>query len=384
VRGTVEKYGTSWRIRYEVGLKPDGKRDQRSKAGFRTKREAQEALSEALERVRRGEVLGARKLTVGEFLDSWLASKRNVRPTTRRAYAGHVEVYLKPLIGGIPLASLRADHLDRMYEAIRRGDLRKPPGPATVRRIHATLRTALQSAYKRRLISYSPAGQVELDAEPRHQREVWTPSQLAVFLAHSQEDRLGAAFRLAAFTGLRRGEVCGLRWADVDLDARTVTIRQQLVQSGRDLIFGEPKTKRGARVVSLDSDTVARLRSHKAAQAAERLAWGPAYNDADLVFCREDGSPVRPDQLSSRFVSLSASAGLPRIVLHGLRHSHATHALAAGVDITVVSNRLGHSRSSFTADTYTRVLPEVAREAADLVAAMVRQAGAGGATSDAP
>jgi len=384
MRGTVEKYNASWRIRYEVGVKANGRRDQRSKAGFKTRRDAEAALAEALERVRRGDMFDARRVTVGEFLDSWLASKRNIRPTTARAYAGHIRVYLKPLIGTVPLSALRAEHLDRMYEAIRAGKLRRAPGPATVRRVHATLRTALQSAYRRRLISYNPAGQVELDSEPTREREVWTPSELATFLAHSGSDRLGAAFRLIAFTGLRRGELCGLRWRDLDLDAKTATICQQLVESGGALIFGEPKTKKGARVISLDTDTVTSLRSHKAAQAAERLAWGPAYNGLDLVFCREDGSPVRPDHVSRLFISLSEAAGLPRIVLHGLRHTHATHALAAGVDITVVANRLGHARSSFTADTYTRVLPEVDRQAADLIAQMVKMAGEDGAGSGTP
>jgi len=120
---------------------------------------------------------------------------------------------------------------------------------------------------------FNPAGQVELDAEPTHERGIWTPSQLATFLACSESNRLGAAFRLVAFTGLRRGELCGIRWSDLNLEAKTATIKQQLVESGRELHFGEPKTKKGARVISLDAETVTSLRSHKAAQATERLAW---------------------------------------------------------------------------------------------------------------
>lgn len=204
--GTVEKYGSSWRIRYDAGLKPDGSRDQRSKGGFRTRKEAEEALHEILEKIRRGELLDARKITVGEFLDSWPDSKRNVRPTTRRAYAGHIRVYLTPLIGNVPLASLRADHLDRMYDAIRSGELRRPPGPATVRRIHATLRTALNSAYKRRVISYNPAGQVEFDAEPTRDRDIWTASQLGVFLKTAEGDRPGRCLPTLGLHGLAPGQ----------------------------------------------------------------------------------------------------------------------------------------------------------------------------------
>lgn len=250
--------------------------------------------------------------------------------------------------------------------------------------MHATLRTALNSAYRRRLIPYNPAGQVELDAEPTREREVWTPAELATFLAVAAADRLGAAYHLLAMTGMRRGECCGLHWSDVDLDAGTLTIRQQLTQSGRKRAFGEPKTKRGARKISLDVATVAALRSHRAVQASERLSWGAAYSNEDLVFCREDGSPVAPDMVSRRFMDLSRRAGLPRIVLHGLRHTSATHALAAGVDVTIVSKRLGHARSSFTADAYTRLPEQVDRDAAELIAAMVRQAGQTGTAGGPP
>jgi integrase len=374
MRGTVEKYGSSWRIRYEAGLRPDGKRDQRSKAGFKTKREAQEALSEALEQVRRGVVTDTRGLTVGAYLDSWLDGKRKLRPSTRRAYESHIRVYLTPTIGHVRLSALRADHLDKMYETIRSGELRKPPSAATLRRIHATVHSALATAYKRRLIAHNPAGQVELEAAPRNVRSVWTPAELATFLRHAADDRLGAAYHLVASTGLRRGELCGLRWSDVDLEAGVLVVARQHVEVGREIMVGAPKTKAGARTVALDAGTVAVLRAHKAAQAAERLAWGAGYCDGGLVFAKEDGTPLRPEYVTRHFLALSSEAGLPRIVLHGLRHTWATHALAAGVDMLVVSRHLGHSSLSLTADTYTRVLPEVSRQAAELVAAMVRQA----------
>jgi integrase len=376
MKGTVEKYGSSWRIRYEAGLTPNGKRDQRSKAGFATKRAAQEALSEALEQVRRGVVADVRGLTVGAYLTSWLDGKRKLRPSTRRAYESHIRVYLVPSIGHVRLSALRADHLDAMYETIRSGQLRKPPGAATLRRIHATLHSALATAYKRRLITHNPAGQVELEPAPRNVRAVWTPSELATLLQHAAADRLGAAYHLVAATGLRRGELCGLRWADVDLDGGALVIRRQHVEVGREIVVGAPKTKAGARTVAVDSSTIAMLKAHKATQAAERLAWGAGYSDGGLVFAREDGTPLRPEYVTRHFVALSVEAGLPRIVLHGLRHTWATHALAAGVDMLVVSRHLGHSSLALTADTYTRVLPEVARQAAELVAAMVRQAAA--------
>lgn len=168
------------------------------------------------------------------------------------------------------------------------------------------------------------------------------------------------------------------------MEGGTLTIRQQLTQSGQDREFGEPKTKRGARRISLDKATVSTLRTHRVAQSAERLSWGPAYRNNDLVFCCEDGSPLSPEMVSRHFLAMSRALGLPRIVLHGLRHTYATHALAAGIDATIVSKRLGHARSSFTADTYTRLPEQVDRAAAELIAAMVRQAGQTGTLGGTP
>ncbi len=231
MRGTVERYGTSWRIRWDAGRGVNGRRIQRSKAGFATKREAQAALAAQLEAVRTGVAGDGSRLTVAAFLDAWLEGKRKLRPSTLRAYRGHIEVYLKPLIGHIRLSELRADHIDGMHEDILRGVVRRAPGAATVRRIHATLHNALQSAVRRRWLPVNPAAQVELPPEPRRDRDVWTVSELRHFLDHCAGDRYGPAFHVLALTGLRRGELCGLRWQDVDLQAAVLLVRQQLVES---------------------------------------------------------------------------------------------------------------------------------------------------------
>ena len=378
-----KKYGPTWRIRWAAGIKPDGSRRQLSEGGFKTKRDAEVALRERLDEVERGMALDSRKLTVEDYLAQWLDSKRGIRSSTRRAYESHIRVHINPHVGKLPLRSLRADHLDAMYSAIRSASER-PPSIATVRRTHATLRGALNSAFKRRLIPFNPANQVELPPEPMAERAVWNFEEVDAFLTLAKEDRLGAAYHLLATTGMRRGECCGLSWPDVDLEAGTVLIRRQLTQSGKSREFGEPKTRRGARTVSLDAETVAVLRSHRAAQAAERLAWGAAYDSQDLVFCKEDGTPVSPEVVSRRFIALGARAGLSRIVLHGLRHSYATNALASGEEVVTVSKRLGHSRSYFTADNYMRLTETADRAAAERMAARVREAGQRRTAGEAP
>jgi integrase len=310
---------------------------------------------------------------VGRYLEDWLAGKRKLRPSTRRSYESHIRVHLAPRIGQLRLSDLRADHLDAAYDSIRQGmDGQRPPSPATVRRIHATLHSALASAYKRRLIPMNVAGQVELESVKRPVRGIWTPAELGRFLDHAQHDRLGAAYYLLAFTGMRRGEMCGLRWNNVDLDAGIAHINQQHVEIGRQIVVGEPKTKRGVRTIGLDADLIVVLRRHKAAQAAERLALGTLYQDHDLLFAKEDGTPLRPEYVTRHFLTLSQEIGLPRIVLHGLRHMRASHALAAGIDLVIVSRDLGHSSSYFTADNYTQVPQEQSRLAAEQVAEMYR------------
>ncbi len=171
---------------------------------------------------------------------------------------------------------------------------------------------------------------------------------------------------------MRRGEAIGLRWVDVDLDARCPFIVQQITEVRGKAVVGSPKTKRGTRAVPIDDDTVAMLRRHREGQAVERMAWGSAWNEAGLVFTRENGLPLRPEYATRHFQQLAREAGLPRLRLHDLRHTNASLALQAGVDLKVVSDRLGHSQISVTADLYTHVNVAVGRAAADQIARALR------------
>jgi integrase len=199
----------------------------------------------------------------------------------------------------------------------------------------------------------------------------WKPQELRAFLEHVRNDRLFAAFLLLATTGMRRGEALGLRWEDVDLDEGWVSVTRSLISVGYDVKVSEPKTQRGRRRVALDSTTVAVLRDHRKSQLEERMAWGPAWRENGHVFAREDGSPIHPDAFSKLFNNRVRAAGVPRIRLHDLRHTHATLALQRGIHPKVVSERLGHASIAITLDTHSHAIPALEREAAELVATLV-------------
>jgi integrase len=204
---------------------------------------------------------------------------------------------------------------------------------------------------------------------------VWSPSELRTFLSLGAGHHHGVLFRLAAMTGLRRAELCGLYWSDVDLDAARLTIRRSLTAVRGQLVEGEPKTARGRRSVDLDEATAAVLRAHRTAQLERRLLVGAAYRDRNYVFVAPDGAPWSPDTIGHAFERLVARSELPRIRFHDLRHTHASHLLAAGVNVKVVSDRLGHASVSFTLDVYGHVMPGQQASAAAAAAALVEGAG---------
>jgi integrase len=201
--------------------------------------------------------------------------------------------------------------------------------------------------------------------------KTWTADELAQFLDFVSDDQLYAAWVVAATAGLRRGEVLGLRWIDIDLNASRLSVQQTLVSVAYETRFSVPKTARSRRSVSLDATTVAALRAHRKRQLEERMSWGQAYRDSGLVVTREDGTLVHPDRFTQMFDKHVKDAGLPRIRLHDLRHTHATLALGAGVHPKVVSERLGHATVAFTLDVYSHAVPALQEEAADRIAALI-------------
>lgn len=393
---TCAKQHGSWWFHTRAEMDPvKGRAKRISRGGYRTKRDAEAALAEVTTQIRSGTWTDDQGVTVAAWLDTWLSRKHanGLRPATVRVYRQHIDDYLKPVLGPLRLRDLRpghvADMLDRLQGKPRAGGHNLSPN--TLTRVHACLRSALGTAVKMRLVAYNAARDVELPKVTKKRVKPWQPAELGAFLDAVQTDRLGALFETVAASGMRRGEACGLRWDDLDPTAGVITVRQQLTErSGDDSVcpyfernhqglgFATPKTDSGEyRKIELDQVTAGVLLHHQVQQGLEKMAWGEAYSDHGLVFCREDGNPLSPSSVTGLFHRLTDGVRMPdgpklrRVRLHDLRHGQASLMLAAGVDMNIISKRLGHARSSFTADTYAHMLDGVGRDAAEKAAALV-------------
>jgi integrase len=368
-QGSVRQRGSSWTVVFDEP-RTDGRRRQRSKGGFRTRKDAERYLREQLVWVDAGTYVAPQQLTLATYLvDHWLPAMdaRGLRPSTLARYETHVRCAIAPALGRLRLQALTPTHLNKLYRDLRAAGR----APKTIRNVHGVLSKALADAERWGLVGRNSARLADVPPVTRPKLQVWAPEQTRAFLTAVSSDRLFAAWLLAATTGMRRGELLGLRWADVDLDAGVVRVTQARVRAGNQVVAGEPKTARGRRTIALDPATVAALRQHRTRQTQARLLAGPHDLDSDLVFTMPDGAPIHPNRFSLWFRTRARAANLPAIRLHDLRHSYATAGLAAGVPPKVMSERLGHATVAFTLDTYTSALPAMDKSAADVIAELI-------------
>lgn len=373
-RGHIYKRGGGWG--YYFAYTVEGQRRQVKRQGFLSKKEAQQALTQALASIDGGRILGAKRQTVEGFLTSWLETYRNAgrrKESTAGTTAVHVTRYLVPHLGTLLLRDLSpkivSEFVATLLTSGRLLDSDKGAGlsPKTVRNIVGTLRKALGDAVKWGLIPSNPVSNVELPRYDRPPVVAWDSHQAARFLAHAEHsgDPLLPLWRLLLVTGLRRGELLGLRWQDIDLVEATVTVAQARVIAGNRVVVSTPKTRAGRRTLSIDGTTVTLLAHLRNAQeaAAELLGQWPS----DLVAVTAQGHPLDPKALLQKWREAAQAAGVPPITLHQGRHTAITEALQRGTPVHVVAGRVGHAQASTTVNTYAHFLPRADRQAADTV-----------------
>ena len=367
LRDGVMKRGRTWSYVIRVPDAATGVSKPRWVGGFETEEDAKAARDEAHVRSRRGEYINRSTLTVADYLAEWVdAHAPAVKPKTLAGYRHDIDHYIVPRIGRMRLQALRPAMISKLYRDLGEhgGHDGGPLSAWTVAHIHRTLRKALADAvHIEQLLATNPAERSKRPRDRGHEpTRVWTTGQLDAFLTAAQSHRLHAFYRLAAYTGARRGELLYLRWQAVDLDAAEVTFGGSTAVVRGQRVEGTTKGGR-SRVVSIDSETVTVLREHQRCQDEERLAAGSAWNDnGGLVFTSRWGEPLYPDTVTALMSKLihqhnkSVSAPderLPHARLHDLRHLHATTLLLAGVPVHVVAARLGHADPAVTLRVYS-------------------------------
>lgn len=385
MKGHIRRRGKkSWAIVIELGRDAHGKRKQRWHSVKGTKRDAEQELHRLVHSFAQGSYVDPHKVTVGEFLDQWLAAyaKGNVSGKTFERYQQIVRNDLTPALGSILLAKLQPMQIQSYYTkalASGRKDGRGGLAPKTVIQYHRILREALQHAVKWRLLAINPCTLVEPPKVQPKEIRVLDSAEAASLLRMVQGKRLYYPILVGLSTGMRRGEVYALRWKNVDLHKGLLRVVESLEQTKSGLIFKTPKSAKGRRSIALSPVVVQELRRHKREQTTHRLALGPVYQNNDLVFPRADGTPWPPNQVSTLFKHLVRGTALEWANLHTLRHTHATDLLREGIHPKVVSEQLGHSTVALTLDVYSHVMPSMQDDAARALDATLRAAIKGGA-----
>lgn len=431
MKGSVYRRGAKWYYKFRLPQRDPstGQFPWVTKGGYDTERDAWEACRKAMRDADRNRIVRPSQQTVGEFVIDWLtAVKPALDASTWRNWSDYARWYVIPHIGGERLQALNEPVLLQFYamllakgrvkpnndavmythwakliasgkppptprelstacgtsihaarDAVRRYKAGLTPrtltqglAPKTVRNIHSFLHRALADAVAWKYISENPASNVKPPRNPRTRRHVWKPEEIRTFLASAREDRFAALFLLELTTGIRRGQICGLKWSAVDLDAGKVTVHDNRVVVGGQVVDkAGGKTSNADQTISIDKTTVSALRRWRAQQDTEREFFGDAYHPGDFVFTYPDGRPPHPDSIRQRFERLTARAGLSRITFHDLRHTYATGALRAGVSPKIVSERIGHANIGFFLETYAHVLDNDDSEAAEQAASFL-------------
>ena len=364
MRGSIRRRGqTSWEVKFDVP-NPDGKRKSRFVTVRGSYKDAQKELTRLLNAADEGTLPDPSNSTLAEYLRAWLDGPLGLSPKTLERYRELGERQIIAHLGSTKLQKLKPEHIQQWHGTLLGTGL----SPRTVGHAHRLLRLVLQCAVKNNTISRNVAA---VHAPPKVQEReiaILSADQISDVIARLEGHALFPIVSLALATGMRRGELLALQWGDVDLYAATVRVERSVEETKAGLRIKSPKTKRGRRSITLPPDAVAMLRAHKVKMLELRLTLG-AGNIApeSLVFSSVDGGLLSPDNLSRDWRRVSSSRKLPRVPFHGLRHTHVSILIRAGVDILTVSRRLGHNKPSVTLDTYGHLIEGADASAADAI-----------------
>jgi integrase len=358
MRGNITKRGkNSWRLKFDIGRDSvTGKRRTHFSTFRGTKREAQIELARLITEAESGNYVAPDKLTVSEFLQGWERDwvSLNVSPKTAERYSDLMRLHVRPHIGNHSLQKLRPLDLSSLYaKLLKEGRGNRGLSARTVGHVHRVLHRALGFAVRWNVINQNPAGTVAPPPVEQTEVEILSAEQVCVVLDSFEGFTLYPIISLALATGMRRGEILALRWKDLNLEAIKLRVEQSLEQTKEGIRAKAPKTRHGRRSISLPASTVDMLRGYRREQLEQRMALGLGKVEPNaLVFPNLDGSPRNPHLVSTEFVRTLKRLKLPSVTFHGLRHTHASALIAAGVDVLTISRRLGHGSPTVTLNVY--------------------------------
>jgi len=350
--------------RWVAQIRIGGKRIAKS---FNTQKECQAWIRQMRDQIEDGLNIDGAKVTISEYLDRWLKDIRGViRPKTLYQYTGVVLNHISPVLGHIKLGELQPQHVQQLYNQLRDQN----HSHRNVQLVHGVLHRALNVAQKQGMIGKNPASAVELPKVVRKEMKTLDDHQVRQFLIVAQGHRYETLFHLAVTTGMRMGELLGLKWCDLDWSSGFIYIKRQLQRvPGKGFKFSPPKTQAGRRMIQLGPVTLQKLAEHRKRQEVEQLR--KCWQENDLVFPSSTGTPTDQRNLHRYYKPMLKKAGLPNIRFHDLRHTAATLMLMHGIPLMVVSRRLGHSKPSVTLDIYGHYLPGMQEQAAILMDELV-------------
>ncbi len=386
-QGHIRRQGTgSWQIKFDLGRDPvTGKRVSKYVTFRGNKRQAQAELTRLLAHRNAGSYVDPTKMTVGEYLQHWLTAdvERRVGKRTAARYRQIVERNITPRIGHVPLRKLTAAHIEAFEAGLQCDGWVKPKAKGkedrhrglskqTVLHVHRILSQALNHAVRLEVLVKNPARQVTPTKPDKLEIKILDKQEIPALLKAAKGTSLYVPVLVGITTGIRRGELLGLRWSDVDLTAGNLTVNQAMQRTKGEFEFKSPKTSTSRRTIMLPSVTIEALQTHYKAQLEDRMKLGLGRDRHGLVFTRADGKPLDPDSLSKAFMRLVIKSKVTPITLHGLRHTHISHLLMDGVHVKVVSERAGHANVNITLNTYAAYIPTMQADAALRVNAWLR------------
>ncbi len=365
--GQITKRGKSWTVRIFLGRDANGKRKYFNKTIHGTKKDAQKYLTAKTREKDLGVFIEPASIYLNDFLNRWLEeiAKNKLRERTFDNYESLLNCHVRNKLGSKRLSDIQAYEIQKLYNEMKKANY----SPKTIRHVHNVLSSALKQAVRWKMLMQNPCDICELPRMEKTEMMYFTPEETAKFLDVAKDDKFFPAFLLAIETGMRPEEYLGLKWKDIDFEQKTLSVRRALVvKKGGGYIFTEPKTKKSRRSIPLSNTLINALKSHRRKQLEERLKLGADYENLDLVFASEIGTPLLHGNLLRRhFKPIRDKAGLPKIRLYDLRHTTATLLLSAGENPKVVSERLGHASIVLTLDTYSHVLPTMQKSATNKI-----------------